>query len=225
MSDVMSTKLFSHKNYNRDPNARIVGIERLRETTYESDVEALLEKAFFPNTSQIHPCRPDFDEFQFPEGHDVIAFSFRSKGDPSSRRYVIQEYYLIAKCLGIFFLEPREFHRGLLRLRRGSSHLLLIADPFSPYRGNTPQERTLCHSRAVYHKDLLFQLRIPTLSLSRNSHFWRLCGPEPRSVLFRYRPADVSVLEVGVQLELRKTQIYTKKLQSSSKTMEDMFFF
>lgn len=39
----------------------------------------------------------------------------------------------LAKCLHVWDLDARGFHRGLVRLHLNGAHLLIIGVPYSPY--------------------------------------------------------------------------------------------
>ncbi|XP_023194747.1 protein O-linked-mannose beta-1,2-N-acetylglucosaminyltransferase 1 [Xiphophorus maculatus] len=120
---------FKKHKFNTIPNVQLRNVESLRKDAYEVEMQKLLREAELLDHSR-NPCEDSF--VPDTEGKTYVMFiKMESELDTST-------WTELAKCLHVWDLDVRGYHRGLWRLFRKRNHILVIAVPISPYSVKKP---------------------------------------------------------------------------------------
>ncbi|MEQ2275845.1 Protein O-linked-mannose beta-1,2-N-acetylglucosaminyltransferase 1, partial [Xenotaenia resolanae] len=115
---------FKKHKFNTIPNVQLRNVDSLRKDSYEAEVQKLLREAELLDHSK-NPCEDSF--VPDTEGKTYVMFiKMESELDTST-------WTELAKCLHVWDLDVRGYHRGLWRLFRKRNHVLVVAVPISPY--------------------------------------------------------------------------------------------
>ena len=112
---------FSKHSFNTLPDVELVGVDSLVRDEYESLLRYELERAVAVDYS---PCHGMYKE----NGTNprVLFIEMKHSKDFTS-------WLALAKCLHIWDLDARGFHRGLWRLNINQTPFFIVGAPFSPY--------------------------------------------------------------------------------------------
>uniref|UniRef100_A0A3P8QVI5 Protein O-linked-mannose beta-1,2-N-acetylglucosaminyltransferase n=1 Tax=Astatotilapia calliptera TaxID=8154 RepID=A0A3P8QVI5_ASTCA len=115
---------FKKHKFNTVPNVQLKNVGSLKKDAYEVEIQNLLKEAEVLDHTK-NPCEDSF--LPDSEGKIYIMFiKMESETDTST-------WTELAKCLHVWDLDVRGYHRGLWRLFRKRNHVLVVAVPISPY--------------------------------------------------------------------------------------------
>ncbi|KAK5615686.1 Protein O-linked-mannose beta-1,2-N-acetylglucosaminyltransferase 1 [Crenichthys baileyi] len=127
---------FKKHKFNTIPNVQLRNVDSLRKDSYEAEIQKLLREAELLDHSK-NPCEDSF--VPDTEGKTYVMFiKMESELDTST-------WTELAKCLHVWDLDVRGYHRGLWRLFRKRNHVLVVAVPISPYSVKKPAAVTPIH--------------------------------------------------------------------------------
>uniref|UniRef100_A0A8D3AZJ8 Protein O-linked-mannose beta-1,2-N-acetylglucosaminyltransferase n=1 Tax=Scophthalmus maximus TaxID=52904 RepID=A0A8D3AZJ8_SCOMX len=140
---------FKKHKFNTVPNVQLKNVDSLKQDAYEVEIQNLLKEAEVLDHTK-NPCEDSF--LPDSEGKVYVMFiKMESETDTST-------WTELAKCLHVWDLDVRGYHRGLWRLYRKRNHVLVVAVPVSPYsfprgasgkatvRGSARGEGNVCKS-------------------------------------------------------------------------------
>uniref|UniRef100_A0A1A8D5Z4 Protein O-linked-mannose beta-1,2-N-acetylglucosaminyltransferase n=2 Tax=Nothobranchius TaxID=28779 RepID=A0A1A8D5Z4_NOTKA len=120
---------FKKHKFNTVPNVQLKNVDSLKKDSYEVEIQGLLKVAEVLDHTK-NPCEDSF--VPDSEGKTYIMFiKMESDSDTST-------WTELAKCLHVWDLDVRGYHRGLWRLFRKRNHVLVVAVPISPYSVKKP---------------------------------------------------------------------------------------
>uniref|UniRef100_A0A3Q2UFK4 Protein O-linked-mannose beta-1,2-N-acetylglucosaminyltransferase n=1 Tax=Fundulus heteroclitus TaxID=8078 RepID=A0A3Q2UFK4_FUNHE len=120
---------FKKHKFNTIPNVQLRNVDSMRKDAYEVEIQKLLREAELLDHSK-NPCEDSF--VPDTEGKTYVMFiKMDSELDTST-------WTELAKCLHVWDLDVRGYHRGLWRLFRKRNHVLVVAVPISPYSVKKP---------------------------------------------------------------------------------------
>uniref|UniRef100_A0A8C2WZ74 Protein O-linked-mannose beta-1,2-N-acetylglucosaminyltransferase n=1 Tax=Cyclopterus lumpus TaxID=8103 RepID=A0A8C2WZ74_CYCLU len=115
---------FKKHRFNTVPNVQLRNVDSLKQDAYEVEIQNLLKEAEVLDHTK-NPCEDSF--LPDSEGKTYIMFiQMETETDTST-------WTELAKCLHVWDLDVRGYHRGLWRLFRKKNHVLVVAVPISPY--------------------------------------------------------------------------------------------
>ncbi|KAL7891303.1 hypothetical protein AOLI_G00007790 [Acnodon oligacanthus] len=127
---------FKKHKFNTVPNVPLKNVESLKKDPYEVEIQNLLREAEVLDHSK-NPCEDSF--VPDTEGKSYVMFiKMEQESDTST-------WTELAKCLHVWDLDVRGYHRGLWRLFRKKNHILVVAVPISPYSIRKPTHVTPIH--------------------------------------------------------------------------------
>ncbi|XP_060775984.1 protein O-linked-mannose beta-1,2-N-acetylglucosaminyltransferase 1 isoform X3 [Neoarius graeffei] len=127
---------FKKHKFNTVPNVQLKNIDGLKKDAYEVEIQNLLREAEVLDHSK-NPCEDAF--IPDTEGKTYVMFiKMEQETDTST-------WTELAKCLHVWDLDVRGYHRGLWRLFRKKNHVLVVAVPVSPYSTRKPAHVTPIH--------------------------------------------------------------------------------
>uniref|UniRef100_A0AAQ5XCZ7 Protein O-linked-mannose beta-1,2-N-acetylglucosaminyltransferase n=1 Tax=Amphiprion ocellaris TaxID=80972 RepID=A0AAQ5XCZ7_AMPOC len=113
-----------------------VVLHSLKKDAYEAEIQNLLKEAEVLDHTK-NPCEDSF--LPDYEGRIYVMFiKMETETDTST-------WTELAKCLHVWDLDVRGYHRGLWRLFRKRNHVLVVAVPISPYSVKKPASVTPIH--------------------------------------------------------------------------------
>uniref|UniRef100_UPI00358F1449 protein O-linked-mannose beta-1,2-N-acetylglucosaminyltransferase 1 n=1 Tax=Myxine glutinosa TaxID=7769 RepID=UPI00358F1449 len=127
---------FKKHKFNTVPSVQLRDVDRLKQDAYEVEIERLLRKAV-PVDHSKDPC--DDDTFAPRAGRSLVLYIVMEHESDWST------WLQLAKCFGIWDLDARGSHRGLWRMFRRRSPLLVVGSPASPYAVHKPANITAVH--------------------------------------------------------------------------------
>nr|XP_046247523.1 protein O-linked-mannose beta-1,2-N-acetylglucosaminyltransferase 1 [Scatophagus argus]XP_046247524.1 protein O-linked-mannose beta-1,2-N-acetylglucosaminyltransferase 1 [Scatophagus argus] len=120
---------FKKHKFNTVPNVQLRSVDSLKKDSYEVEIQNLLKEAEVLDHTK-NPCEDSF--LPDSEGKTYVMFiKMESETD-------ISTWTELAKCLHVWDLDVRGYHRGLWRLFRKRNHVLVVAVPISPYSVKKP---------------------------------------------------------------------------------------
>ncbi|KAI5614606.1 protein O-linked-mannose beta-1,2-N-acetylglucosaminyltransferase 1, partial [Silurus asotus] len=147
---------FKKHKFNTVPNVQLRNINGLKKDAYEVEIQNLLREpckkydVYHTELSALYCCReaevldhsknPCEDSFiPDTEGKTYVMFiKMEQETDTST-------WTELAKCLHVWDLDVRGYHRGLWRHFRKKNHVLVVAVPISPYSTRKPAHVTPIH--------------------------------------------------------------------------------
>ncbi|XP_071402243.1 protein O-linked-mannose beta-1,2-N-acetylglucosaminyltransferase 1 [Centroberyx affinis] len=127
---------FKKHKFNTVPNVQLKNIDSLKKDAYEVEIQNLLKEAEVLDHTK-NPCEDSF--LPDSEGKTYVMYiKMESETDAST-------WTELAKCLHVWDLDVRGYHRGLWRLFRKRNHVLVVAVPISPYSVKKPANVTPIH--------------------------------------------------------------------------------
>uniref|UniRef100_W5KVE4 Protein O-linked-mannose beta-1,2-N-acetylglucosaminyltransferase n=1 Tax=Astyanax mexicanus TaxID=7994 RepID=W5KVE4_ASTMX len=127
---------FKKHKFNTVPNVQLKNVDGLKKDDYEVEIQNLLREAEVLDHSK-NPCEDSF--IPDTEGKTYIMFiKMEQETDTST-------WTELAKCLHVWDLDVRGYHRGLWRLFRKKNHVLVVAVPVSAYSIRKPAHVTPIH--------------------------------------------------------------------------------
>uniref|UniRef100_A0A3Q1CLE4 Protein O-linked-mannose beta-1,2-N-acetylglucosaminyltransferase n=1 Tax=Amphiprion ocellaris TaxID=80972 RepID=A0A3Q1CLE4_AMPOC len=115
---------FKKHKFNTVPNVQLKNVDSLKKDAYEAEIQNLLKEAEVLDHTK-NPCEDSF--LPDYEGRIYVMFiKMETETDTST-------WTELAKCLHVWDLDVRGYHRGLWRLFRKRNHVLVVAVPISPY--------------------------------------------------------------------------------------------
>ncbi|KAM9848535.1 protein O-linked-mannose beta-1,2-N-acetylglucosaminyltransferase 1 [Aulostomus maculatus] len=120
---------FKKHKFNTVPNVQLKNVDSLKKDAYEMEIQNLLKEAEVLDHTK-NPCEDSF--VPDSEGKIYVMFiKMEAETDTST-------WTELAKCLHVWDLDVRGYHRGLWRLFRKRNHVLVVAVPISPYSVKKP---------------------------------------------------------------------------------------
>nr|AAI29136.1 Zgc:158130 [Danio rerio] len=127
---------FKKHKFNTIPNVQMKNVENLKKDPYEIEIQNLLREAEVLDHSK-NPCEDSF--IPDTEGKTFVMFiKMEQETDTNT-------WTELAKCLHVWDLDVRGYHKGLWRLFRKKNHILVVAFPISPYSVKKPSNVTPIH--------------------------------------------------------------------------------
>ncbi|XP_071771228.1 protein O-linked-mannose beta-1,2-N-acetylglucosaminyltransferase 1 [Centroberyx gerrardi] len=127
---------FKKHKFNTVPNVQLKNVDSLKKDAYEVEIQNLLKEAEVLDHTK-NPCEDSF--LPDSEGKTYVMYiKMESETDTST-------WTELAKCLHVWDLDVRGYHRGLWRLFRKRNHVLVVAVPISPYSVKKPANVTPIH--------------------------------------------------------------------------------
>ncbi|KAI7807923.1 protein O-linked-mannose beta-1,2-N-acetylglucosaminyltransferase 1 [Triplophysa rosa] len=127
---------FKKHKFNTIPNVQMKNIDSLKKDAYEIEIQNLLREAEVLDHSK-NPCEDSF--IPDTEGKTFLMFiKMEEETDTNT-------WTQLAKCLHVWDLDVRGYHKGLWRLFRKKNHVLVVAVPISPYSVRKPNNVTPIH--------------------------------------------------------------------------------
>ncbi|XP_016140241.1 protein O-linked-mannose beta-1,2-N-acetylglucosaminyltransferase 1-like [Sinocyclocheilus grahami] len=115
---------FKKHKFNTIPNVQMKNVNSLKKDAYEIEIQNLLRGAEVLDHSK-NPCEDSF--IPDTEGKTFVMFiQMEQETDTNT-------WTELAKCLHIWDLDVRGYHKGHWRLFRKKNHVLVVAIPISPY--------------------------------------------------------------------------------------------
>ncbi|XP_077054689.1 protein O-linked-mannose beta-1,2-N-acetylglucosaminyltransferase 1 isoform X3 [Siphateles boraxobius] len=120
---------FKKHKFNTIPNVQMKNVDSLKKDAYEIEIQNLLREAEVLDHSK-NPCEDSF--IPDTEGKTFVMFiKMEQETDTNT-------WTELAKCLNVWDLDVRGYHKGLWRLFRKKNHVLVVAVPISPYSVKKP---------------------------------------------------------------------------------------
>ncbi|XP_067229475.1 protein O-linked-mannose beta-1,2-N-acetylglucosaminyltransferase 1 [Chanodichthys erythropterus] len=127
---------FKKHKFNTIPNVPMKNVDGLKKDAYEIEIQNLLREAEVLDHSK-NPCEDSF--IPDTEGKTFVMFiKMEQETDTNT-------WTELAKCLHVWDLDVRGYHKGLWRLFRKKNHVLVVAVPISPYSVKKPNNVTPIH--------------------------------------------------------------------------------
>uniref|UniRef100_A0A672T233 Protein O-linked-mannose beta-1,2-N-acetylglucosaminyltransferase n=1 Tax=Sinocyclocheilus grahami TaxID=75366 RepID=A0A672T233_SINGR len=127
---------FKKHKFNTIPNVQMKNVDGLKKDAYEIEIQNLLREAKVLDHSK-NPCEDSF--IPDTEGKTFVMFiKMEQETDTNT-------WTELAKCLHVWDLDVRGYHKGLWRLFRKKNHVLVVAVPISPYSVKKPNNVTPIH--------------------------------------------------------------------------------
>uniref|UniRef100_A0AAQ4PW52 Protein O-linked-mannose beta-1,2-N-acetylglucosaminyltransferase n=1 Tax=Gasterosteus aculeatus aculeatus TaxID=481459 RepID=A0AAQ4PW52_GASAC len=127
---------FKKHKFNTVPNVQLTNVDSLKQDAYEVEIQNLFKEAEVLDHTK-NPCEDSF--LPDSEGKTYVMFiKMETETDTST-------WTELAKCLHVWDLDVRGYHRGLWRLFRKRNHVLVVAAPISPYSVKKPASVTPIH--------------------------------------------------------------------------------
>ena len=117
---------FSKHSFNTHSDVELVGVEAMQRTEYEDLLDYELSRGLVLTSS---PCAAASLTETRPVDTDTPRLLFIEM--KHARDYL--SWLALAKCLHIWDLDARGYHKGLWRLNINSTPTFIIGAPFSPY--------------------------------------------------------------------------------------------
>lgn len=127
---------FKKHKFNTIPNVPMKNVDGLKKDAYEIEIQNLLREAEVLDHSK-NPCEDSF--IPDTEGKTFVMF-IKMEQETDSNTWTE-----LAKCLHVWDLDVRGYHKGLWRLFRKKNHVLVVAVPISPYSVKKPNNVTPIH--------------------------------------------------------------------------------
>ncbi|XP_048055922.1 protein O-linked-mannose beta-1,2-N-acetylglucosaminyltransferase 1 [Megalobrama amblycephala] len=127
---------FKKHKFNTIPNVPMKNVDSLKKDAYEIEIQNLLREAEVLDHNK-NPCEDSF--IPDTEGKTFVMFiKMEQETDTNT-------WTELAKCLHVWDLDVRGYHKGLWRLFRKKNHVLVVAVPISPYSVKKPNNVTPIH--------------------------------------------------------------------------------
>uniref|UniRef100_A0AAY4CQ38 Protein O-linked-mannose beta-1,2-N-acetylglucosaminyltransferase n=1 Tax=Denticeps clupeoides TaxID=299321 RepID=A0AAY4CQ38_9TELE len=127
---------FKKHKFNTVPNVQLKNVDGLKKDAYEVEIQTLLRDAETLDHSK-NPCEDSF--IPDTEGKTYIMYiKMEQETDTST-------WTELAKCLHVWDLDVRGYHKGLWRLFRKKNQVMVVAVPISPYSIKKPAHVTPIH--------------------------------------------------------------------------------
>ncbi|XP_026121001.1 protein O-linked-mannose beta-1,2-N-acetylglucosaminyltransferase 1-like [Carassius auratus] len=127
---------FKKHKFNTIPNVQMKNVDSLKKDAYEIEIQKLLREAEVLDHSK-NPCEDSF--IPDTEGKTFVMF-IKMEQDTDTNTWTE-----LAKCLHVWDLDVRGYHKGLWRLFRKKNHVLVVAVPISPYSVKKPNNVSPIH--------------------------------------------------------------------------------
>ncbi|XP_056131766.1 protein O-linked-mannose beta-1,2-N-acetylglucosaminyltransferase 1 [Lampris incognitus] len=127
---------FKKHKFNTVPNVQLKNVDSLKDDAYEVEIQNLLKDAEMLDHNK-NPCEDSF--LPDSEGKTYVMYiKMETETDTAT-------WTELAKCLHVWDLDVRGYHKGLWRLFRKRNHVLVVAVPISPYSLKKPANVTPIH--------------------------------------------------------------------------------
>lgn len=134
MNSFMQDVYFTSHAINTQPNVKL-NVDVMYKDNYEKELERLLRQAEVLDHSKT-PCSNRKDFVPFTKNKTYVLYI---RMDHGSDWITWQN---VARCLKIWDLDPRGYHKSLWRMWFNENHVLIVGCPASPYCGHKPAEIT-----------------------------------------------------------------------------------
>merc|ERR1711990_587297 len=123
---------FKKRSFNTVRDVELYNVESLKSEQYEKSLGYPLSKANVLMNSERSPCDEKFWPSRSPGSPGNILFISMSHSKDFTT------WLALAKCLRVWDLDARGFHRGMWRLHLVGRPLFVIGAPHSPYSAHMP---------------------------------------------------------------------------------------
>ncbi|XP_037086443.1 LOW QUALITY PROTEIN: protein O-linked-mannose beta-1,2-N-acetylglucosaminyltransferase 1-like [Pollicipes pollicipes] len=130
MNSYFQDNYFKKHAFNVKPHVTLSNVDMLKREKYEQEVTSLLKSAHVLNHTKT-PCDADFIPSSQAGKVNVLYIKMKKEKDTKN-------WLKVAKCLKVWDLDARGYHRGMWRMFFGGSHLLVVGVPYSPYSRHKP---------------------------------------------------------------------------------------
>ncbi|XP_015775820.1 PREDICTED: protein O-linked-mannose beta-1,2-N-acetylglucosaminyltransferase 1-like [Acropora digitifera] len=134
MNSFMQDVYFTSHAINTQPNVKL-NVDVMYKDNYEKELERLLRQAEVLDHSKT-PCSNRKDFVPFTKNKTYVLYI---RMDHGSDWITWQN---VARCLKIWDLDPRGYHKSLWRMWFNENHVLIVGCPASPHCGHKPAEIT-----------------------------------------------------------------------------------
>ncbi|XP_074640445.1 protein O-linked-mannose beta-1,2-N-acetylglucosaminyltransferase 1-like [Tubulanus polymorphus] len=124
---------FKKHSFNTLPQVKLKDVESMRKDKYEDVISGLLKEAVVLN-HDVSPCDDSF----IPDTKDKTYVMFIQMLNPKD----YTTWKLLAKCLRLWDLDVRGFHKNLWRFYLKGNPILVVGAPASPYSKYMPKTIT-----------------------------------------------------------------------------------
>jgi len=130
---------FKKRSFNTVRDVELINVDSLYSAEYEKLLEYELSQATILTESDKSPCQEGF----FPNSKSNIKANILFISMNNSKDF--GTWLALAKCLHVWDLDARGFHKGLWRLNFNEIPLYVIGAPFSPYSKYKPDALVPLH--------------------------------------------------------------------------------
>jgi beta-1,2-N-acetylglucosaminyltransferase len=120
---------FTKHSFNTVREVELANVDSVKQAEYEERVAGEMRGAEVLNTRELSPCS---EEFYSGRGAALLFIRMEHGKDFAS-------WLALAKCLHVWDLDARGFHRGMWRLHLQGRPLFVIGAPHSPYSARLPE--------------------------------------------------------------------------------------
>ena len=119
---------FTKHSFNTERDVELANVDSVKKEEYEERLEEEMRGAEVLNarSQEVSPCSEEF----FTNIKDTALLFIRMEHAKD-----FASWLALAKCLHIWDLDARGFHRGMWRLHIHGRSLFVIGAPYSPYSG------------------------------------------------------------------------------------------
>ncbi|XP_054161099.1 protein O-linked-mannose beta-1,2-N-acetylglucosaminyltransferase 1-like [Oppia nitens] len=136
MNSYFQDVYFKKHAFNTMSDVVLKDVDRLKKDNYEQMIYDMIRKAVVVDHSKS-PCESSFIPSSTTKGGQVYVVFIKML---SSKDY--SSWLSLAKCLQIWDLDPRGYHKSMWRLHYNDNHILVIGVPNSPYSKFKPSRLT-----------------------------------------------------------------------------------
>ncbi|XP_012936070.1 protein O-linked-mannose beta-1,2-N-acetylglucosaminyltransferase 1 [Aplysia californica] len=122
---------FKKHSLQAEGNVKLKDVDRMKKDEYEKVVAELISQAQ-PVDHSVSPCDPNFISDNLPPNSMLSVYI--SMATPTD----FNVWKTVAKCLHIWDLDVRGFHKSMWRLFLKGHPVLIIGSPASPYSDSKP---------------------------------------------------------------------------------------
>jgi len=122
---------FKKRSFNTLRDVELYNVESLKSELYEKSLKYELSQANVLKNSEHSPCDEKFWPKPSENTANILFISMSHSKDFTS-------WLALAKCLRVWDLDARGYHKGLWRLHYNQTPLFVVGVPFSPYSTYRP---------------------------------------------------------------------------------------
>jgi len=155
---------FKKRSFNTVRDVELINVDSLYSAEYEKLLEYELSQATILTESDKSPCQEGF----FPNSNSNIKANILFISMNNSKDF--GTWLALAKCLHVWDLDARGFHKGLWRLNFNEIPLYVIGAPFSPYSKYKPDALVPLHMSVTKPEAIKSQAILSDKQKIKNNH-------------------------------------------------------